>query len=112
MPVSRTTHVSTHVLWHSLTDSLDYDPDDEEEEDSSRHLTPLQKLTVDMCHNEKTIKELNVGRRVGFYKVCSEIGCGNFSKVKLAFHALTKGRLKYMRKQLPTFCLAVAFIYF
>lgn len=91
MPASRTL-VSVHVPWHSLTDSLDCDPDDEGEEDSSRHLTPLQKLTLDMCHNEKTIKELNVGRRVGFYKVSGDIGCGNFSKVKLAFHALTKGR--------------------
>lgn len=88
--------VSTHVPRHSLysnSDSLDSDPDNEEEQDSPRRLTPLEKLTLDMCHDEKTIKELNVGRRVGFYKVCGEIGCGNFSKVKLAFHALTKGRL-------------------
>lgn len=72
----------------SLTESLD----DKEEVDLSRHLTPLQRLMLDMLHNEKIIKELNVGRRVGFYKVCGEIGFGNFSKVKLAFHALTKGR--------------------
>lgn len=90
VPACRTL-VSTHVPWHSL--DCDPDDDEEEEEDSSRHLTPLQKLTLDMCHNEKTIKELNVGRRVGFYKVYGEIGCGNFSKVKLAFHSLTKGRL-------------------
>lgn len=92
---SSLTQVSTHVPRHSLyslSDSSDCDPDNKAEEDSSRHLTPLEKLTLDMCHDEKTIKELNVGRRVGFYKVCCEIGCGNFSKVKLAFHALTKGR--------------------
>lgn len=83
--------VPRHSLY-SLTDCSDCDPENEGEKDSSRHLTPLQKLTLDMCHNEKTIKELNVGKRVGFYKVCAEIGCGNFSKVKLAFHALTKGR--------------------
>ncbi|XP_053333972.1 LOW QUALITY PROTEIN: serine/threonine-protein kinase NIM1 [Clarias gariepinus] len=81
-----------HSLY-SLTDSSSYDPDNAEEEDSSRRLTPLQKLMLDMCHNEKTIKELNVGKRVGFYKVCGDIGCGNFSKVKLAFHALTKDKV-------------------
>lgn len=88
--------VSTRVPRHSLysiSDSSDSDPDNKEEQDSPRRLTPLEKLTLAMCHDEKTIKELNVGRRVGFYKVCCEIGCGNFSKVKLAFHALTKGRL-------------------
>ncbi|XP_060747140.1 serine/threonine-protein kinase NIM1 isoform X2 [Tachysurus vachellii] len=93
---SSLTRVSTHVPRHSLyslSDSSDCDPDNEAEEDSSRHLTPLEKLTLDMCHDEQTIKELNVGRRVGFYKVCCEIGCGNFSKVKLAFHALTKDKV-------------------
>ncbi|KAI5625130.1 serine/threonine-protein kinase NIM1-like [Silurus asotus] len=85
-------HVPRHSLF-SLTESLDYEPDNEEEKDSSRHLTPLQKLTFDMCHDEKTIKELNAGRRVGFYKVYVEIGCGNFSKVKLAYHVLTKDKV-------------------
>ncbi|XP_026797258.2 serine/threonine-protein kinase NIM1 [Pangasianodon hypophthalmus] len=95
MPASMTL-VSAPVPCHSLyslSDSSDCDPDNKEEEDSPRRLTPLQKLTLDMCHDEKTIKELIVGRRVGFYKVCGEIGCGNFSKVKLAFHALTKDKV-------------------
>ncbi|GLD56726.1 serine/threonine-protein kinase NIM1-like protein [Lates japonicus] len=48
-------------------------------------LTPLQKLTTDMCKDEKTIKELIIGRRVGFYKVRGEIGYGTFSRVKMAF---------------------------
>ncbi|XP_062868257.1 serine/threonine-protein kinase NIM1 [Trichomycterus rosablanca] len=90
---ARVSAAPRHSLY-SLTDSSDCSPDSgEEEEDAQRRLTPLEKLTLKMCHDEKTIKELTVGRRVGFYKVCGEIGCGNFSKVKLAFHALTKDKV-------------------
>ncbi|KAM3599719.1 uncharacterized protein V6R79_010302 [Siganus canaliculatus] len=87
--------VANHNLRHStysLTDSSDAGPEDEEAEPSLR-LTPLQKLTADMCNDENTIKELIIGRRVGFYKVRGEIGCGTFSRVKLAFHALTKDKV-------------------
>lgn len=80
-----------HHSVYSLTDSSDIGPDDEEL-DAGPSLTPLEKLTGDMCKDESTIKELMIGRRVGFYKVRGEIGCGTFSRVKLAFHALTKGR--------------------
>ena len=41
-------------------------------------------------HNSQ--KELALGRRIGFYKFKSELGSGNFSKVKLAIHQLTKGK--------------------
>ncbi|XP_054469069.1 serine/threonine-protein kinase NIM1 [Anoplopoma fimbria] len=81
-----------HRSLYSLTDSSEAGPDDEVA-DSPPHLTPLQKLTSDMCKDEKTIKDLIIGRRVGFYKVRREIGCGTFSRVKLAFHALTKDKV-------------------
>lgn len=80
-----------HHSVYSLTDSSDIGPDDEEL-DARPSLTPLERLSGDMCKNKNTIKELMIGRRVGFYKVRGEIGCGTFSRVKLAFHALTKGR--------------------
>lgn len=92
MPGSQYKVTSTH-LYHStysLTDSSDIGPEDEEANGALR-LTPLEKLTADMCKDESTIKELIIGRRVGFYKVRGEIGSGTFSRVKLAFHALTKG---------------------
>uniref|UniRef100_A0A3Q0RU11 non-specific serine/threonine protein kinase n=1 Tax=Amphilophus citrinellus TaxID=61819 RepID=A0A3Q0RU11_AMPCI len=60
------------------------------EDGEADNLTPLEKLTRDMCKDEKTMKELIIGRRVGFYKVRGEIGHGTFSRVKLAFHALTR----------------------
>lgn len=86
--------VTSAKLYHSvysLTDSSEVGPEDEEG-DAPLRLTPLEKLTTNMCKDENTIKELIIGRRVGFYKVRGEIGCGTFSRVKLAFHALTKGK--------------------
>lgn len=82
-----------HHSFYSLTDSSDVGPDDEEV-DAPQSLTPLEKLTTAMCKDENTVKELIIGRRVGFYKVRGEIGSGTFSRVKLAFHALTKGKCK------------------
>ncbi|KAG7499375.1 serine serine/threonine-protein kinase NIM1-like [Solea senegalensis] len=80
-----------HSLY-SLTDSSAAGSEDEEAE-APPPLSPLQKLTSDMCKDEKTIKDLIIGRRVGFYKVRGEIGCGAFSRVKLGFHALTKDKV-------------------
>ncbi|XP_049460743.1 serine/threonine-protein kinase NIM1 isoform X1 [Epinephelus fuscoguttatus] len=80
-----------HHSVYSLTDSSEVGPDDDI--DAPLRLTPLQKLTTDMCKDEKTIKDLMIGRRVGFYKVRGEIGSGTFSRVKLAFHALTKDKV-------------------
>lgn len=76
---------------YSLTDTSEEGP--EEEEEAIQRPTPLQKLTQDMCKDERTIKELIIGRRVGFYKVRGEIGYGTFSRVKMAFHALTKDKV-------------------
>ena len=46
------------------------------------------------CHqfDPKSKEDVALNRRVGFYKFKSEIGAGNFSKVKLAQHQLTKGK--------------------
>ncbi|CAG09560.1 unnamed protein product, partial [Tetraodon nigroviridis] len=50
-----------------------------------RRLTPLERLNLDMCQDERyegasrVVRELTVGRRIGFYKIRGEIGCGNFS---------------------------------
>ncbi|KAM6985196.1 serine/threonine-protein kinase NIM1 [Aplochiton taeniatus] len=84
-----------HSLY-SLSDSSEAGEEEEEEEEEDRPSTlptPLEKLTSDMCKDEKTIKELMVGRRVGFYKVRGEIGTGSFSRVKLAYNALTKDKV-------------------
>ncbi|XP_063043090.1 serine/threonine-protein kinase NIM1 [Engraulis encrasicolus] len=58
-----------------------------------RRLSPLEKLNLDMCQDDKVVRELTIGRRIGFYKVRGEIGCGNFSHVKLGIHALTRDKV-------------------
>ncbi|XP_078280023.1 serine/threonine-protein kinase NIM1-like [Rhinoraja longicauda] len=54
-----------------------------------------------MRNNEKVKSELILGKRVGFYQLRGEIGIGNFSKVKLGIHCLTKERvaIKIMDKK-------------
>uniref|UniRef100_A0A3Q3ENG9 non-specific serine/threonine protein kinase n=1 Tax=Labrus bergylta TaxID=56723 RepID=A0A3Q3ENG9_9LABR len=49
-----------------------------------------------MAHNEKTVNDLMLGRRVGFYELRGEIGQGNFSTVRLGIHDLTKGKKPYV----------------
>lgn len=70
-------------------DGSDVCTDDEGVEE--RRLTPLEQLNLDMCQDDRVVREITIGRRLGFYKICGEIGCGNFSHVKLGVHALTRG---------------------
>ena len=41
--------------------------------------------------NTSVFRDLSLGHRVGFYQIKGNIGKGNFSSVKIAIHALTKG---------------------
>lgn len=54
--------------------------------------TPYEKLMHSLHYDPKWLEEVNLGRRVGLYKFRGELGCGNFSQVKLAVHQLTKGK--------------------
>ncbi|KAF1402832.1 Serine/threonine-protein kinase NIM1, partial [Spheniscus humboldti] len=62
-------------------------------EGRQNRLTPFEKLMQDMSQNEKVVKELTLGKRIGFYRVRGEIGSGNFSQVKLGIHSLTKEKV-------------------
>ncbi|XP_039222274.1 serine/threonine-protein kinase NIM1 isoform X2 [Crotalus tigris] len=65
-----------------------------EDEPANQHqLTPFEKLILDMSQNEKIVKELTLGKRVGFYTIRGKIGSGNFSQVKLGIHTLTKEKV-------------------
>ncbi|PKU39750.1 serine threonine-protein kinase nim1 [Limosa lapponica baueri] len=64
-----------------------------DEEGRQHKLTPFEKLMQDMSQNEKVVKELTLGKRIGFYRVRGEIGSGNFSQVKLGIHSLTKEKV-------------------
>lgn len=72
-------------------DSSDVFTDDEGVPERRR--TPLEQLNLDMCQDDRVVREITIGRRIGFYKICGEIGCGNFSHVKLGVHALTKDKV-------------------
>lgn len=63
-----------------------------EGEEEPRQLTPFEKLTQDMSQDEKVVREITLGKRIGFYRIRGEIGSGNFSQVKLGIHSLTKGK--------------------
>lgn len=88
--VASTSSSQRNARW-SRQDSSDINTDDEGA--TVRRLTPLERLNLDMCQDERLVRELTVGRRIGFYKIHGELGCGNFSHVKLGIHALTKDKV-------------------
>lgn len=57
-----------------------------------RRLTAYEKLSLDLSSDQKLLKEITLGKRIGFYRIRGELGTGNFSQVKLGIHVLTKGR--------------------
>ncbi|XP_053557229.1 serine/threonine-protein kinase NIM1 [Bombina bombina] len=73
---------------HGRSESFEQDG-----EGKPRKLTPFEKLTQDMSRDEKTVKEITLGKRIGFYRLRGEIGSGNFSQVKLGIHMLTKEKV-------------------
>ncbi|KAL4609213.1 serine/threonine-protein kinase NIM1-like [Arapaima gigas] len=85
--------IPCHSPRWSAQDSSDSCSEEDEAPSTPQRLTPLEQLHLDMRQDEKTVRELTVGRRVGFYKVRGEIGCGNFSRVKLGVHVLTKDKV-------------------
>ncbi|XP_029381326.1 serine/threonine-protein kinase NIM1-like [Echeneis naucrates] len=62
-------------------------------EEESMQRTAFGKAFYDLTHSERVMNDLIFGRRVGLYELRGEIGSGNFSKVKLGIHDLTKERV-------------------
>ena len=58
---------------------------------NGKEISPYQKLLETLQFDSKAQWELALGKRVGFYALRGELGCGNFSRVKAGVHALTKG---------------------
>ncbi|XP_069693850.1 serine/threonine-protein kinase NIM1 [Periplaneta americana] len=55
--------------------------------------TPYQRLLHSLHHDQRWLTEVNLGKRVGFYRFRGDLGSGNFSQVKMAVHQLTKERV-------------------
>lgn len=56
-----------------------------------RRPTAYERLSLDLTNDERCLKEITLGKRIGFYRIRGELGTGNFSQVKMGIHALTKG---------------------
>uniref|UniRef100_A0ACB8EPR5 Serine/threonine-protein kinase NIM1 n=2 Tax=Sphaerodactylus townsendi TaxID=933632 RepID=A0ACB8EPR5_9SAUR len=85
-----------YVKWHREDSGEDYTKTEvyaNDDQGQLRQLTPFEKLTRDMSQHQKVVKELTLGKRIGFYRVRGEIGTGNFSQVKLGIHSLTKEKV-------------------
>ncbi|XP_044302155.1 serine/threonine-protein kinase NIM1 [Varanus komodoensis] len=85
-----------YARWNREDSGEDYTRSEvyaEDEQGRQRRLTPFEKLTLDMSQDEKVVKELTLGKRIGFYRIRGEIGSGNFSQVKLGIHSLTKEKV-------------------
>ncbi|VDH90480.1 Hypothetical predicted protein [Mytilus galloprovincialis] len=65
----------------------------EEEQPKQRKSTPYERLSFDLTNDQRCLKEITLGKRIGFYRIRGELGSGNFSQVKMGIHALVKGNL-------------------
>ncbi|VBB29834.1 unnamed protein product [Acanthocheilonema viteae] len=61
---------------------------------------PYESMLDSLINDPAMQKEIALGKRIGFYSICEEIGSGNFSKVNLGIHCLTneKVAMKVMDK--------------
>lgn len=55
--------------------------------------TPYEKVCDDINNDEGYAQDLAQGKRIGFYSLREDLGRGNFSRVKMGVHTLTKGIL-------------------
>jgi len=57
-----------------------------------RFLTAYERLSYELASDRRCMREITLGKRVGFYQLRNQIGSGNFSTVKLGVHILTRGQ--------------------
>lgn len=50
------------------------------------------RLSYESTNCEKFLREVILGRRIGFYRLKEEIGTGSFSNVRLGIHLLTHSK--------------------
>ncbi|XP_045104997.1 serine/threonine-protein kinase NIM1-like isoform X3 [Portunus trituberculatus] len=55
--------------------------------------SPYDRVLYGLHHDPRWLKEVTLGRRVGFYRFRGELGQGNFSTVRLALHQLTRDKV-------------------
>lgn len=75
----------------STGDSVDRNQNGLDDEENDKKVTPFERLSQDLSNDPRVLKEITLGKRIGFYRIRGELGSGNFSQVKMGIHALTKG---------------------
>ena len=70
--------------------------EEEVPERPQRKSTPYERLSFDLSNDQRCLKEITLGKRIGFYRIRGELGTGNFSQVKMGIHALVKGNDIYI----------------
>jgi hypothetical protein len=63
----------------------------DQDQGEGQTMTAYERLTAELFTDQRLLKEVTLGRRIGFYKIRGELGCGNFSQVKMGVHNLTRG---------------------
>ncbi|CEF59588.1 Protein kinase domain and Serine/threonine-/dual specificity protein kinase, catalytic domain and Protein kinase-like domain-containing protein [Strongyloides ratti] len=71
-----------------------------EEQKNTPQMTLYERTLYLLANDPAQQKEVALGKRIGFYRLGKELGAGNFSKVKLGVHVLTKEKvaIKLMEK--------------
>lgn len=67
--------------------------EEEGAEHQQRKSTPYERLSFDLSNDQRCLKEITLGKRIGFYRIRGELGSGNFSQVKMGIHALVKEKV-------------------
>lgn len=63
------------------------------EQGRDKGLSPYEKLLQSLHYDQHLKWELALGKRIGFYTLKGDLGSGNFSRVKIGMHCLTKGQI-------------------
>ncbi|XP_069954608.1 serine/threonine-protein kinase NIM1 [Cherax quadricarinatus] len=91
MPAARSTFLGDDLnVATTTTSARSLDSVCGEDEDQR---TAYERVLYGLHHDQRWIKEVTLGRRVGFYRFRGELGQGNFSTVRLAFHQLTRDKV-------------------
>ena len=77
-----------------LTQRAWVNEENKNEEEKEKRLTPFERLNHELSTDERYMKEVTLGKRIGFYRIRGELGSGNFCQVKMGIHALSKGEYK------------------
>ncbi|EDO46937.1 predicted protein [Nematostella vectensis] len=73
--------------------TTDDEPADTKGDEPQKKLTPYQRLNHDLSNEERYLKEISLGKRIGFYRIRGELGTGNFCQVKMGIQSLTREKV-------------------